>query len=405
MDLKLAFIVAFGMLVRIVFASVSWTIDWHNFVVMGTSAYSNAGFFGVYTPGAYFFAFFYAIWMALPISHSYSSYLLAMKLPSLFFDLLIALLIYNVLSKLDVSKSRIYWALGVWLLSPLSFIVDGFNSFEVVPTFFLLLSTILLAEKKRLLASTSLAIAGFLRFVPFIVLPFFLVNTIRVRDWKGTITILAPQAALVAGVLSWLAMNPGLFNVLFAYGYGPGLLRPEVFDALGVRLSSNVDIYPSSTLAMTVFAYLFLLGLVMMLARPSGSSPIATEVYLPIFAYVAFSFSSPTFLMYALPFALITMATLRAYQVQMALLSVAGCLWSIVRSAAYLVEANRTVFYILVQNPFYPTVFLQDASVSLQGPLLWIQSCLQAQITAAFTAFIVFLIGMTIIQTFRSPKR
>jgi hypothetical protein len=402
MDLKLAAIIAFGMLVRIVFAAVSWNPDWDTFVGMGHIAYDHSGFFGVYTAGAYFFAFFYALWLALPISHS--SYLLFMKLPSLIFDLLTALLIYHVLSKLDVSKSRIYWALGVWLLSPLSMIADGFNGFEVVPAFFLLLSTILLAEKKRLLASTSLAIAGVMRFVPFIVLPFFLVSTIRGRDWKGAITILVPQAALVAGVLSWLAMNPGLFNVLSG-DTGLGLLRPEVFDVLGVKLSSNVAIYPGSTIAMTAFSYLLLLGLVMMLARPSGSSPIATEVYLPIFAYVAFSFSAPTFLMYAIPFSLITMATLRGYQVQMILLSVTGCLWSIVRSPLYLVEANSSVFYIQVHSPFYPAGFLQDASVSLQGPLLWIQSYLQAQITAAFTAIIVFLIGMTILQSFRSPKR
>jgi hypothetical protein len=408
MDLKLAAIITVGMLVRIAYASVSWTADWDALAGMGRAAYFSPGsVFGVYTTPAYLYSVFYAIWVAMPISHSFFSYNFSMKTPGLIFDLLTALLIYNVLSRLAVSKSRIYWAVGVWLLSPLSLIADGFNFFEVIPTFFLLLSTILLAEKKRLLASTSLAIAGVMRFVPFIVLPFFLVSTIRVRDWKGAIAILAPQAALVAGVLGWLALNPGQFDVLFAYA-GQGLLRPEVFDVLGVKLSTNVAIYPGSTIAMTAFAYLLLLGLVMVLAKPSGSSPIATEVYLPIFAYVAFSFSSPTFLMYALPYALIAMDRLRGYKMQMVLFSVVGCLWSIVRSPTYLVEANRSIFYIPVYANFTPILsnnFLQAASVSLQGPLLWIQSYLGAQITSAFTALVLFLLGMTIVQSFRSPKR
>lgn len=99
---------------------------------------------------AYFMSVFYAIWNALPISHSYSSYVFAMKVPSLIFDLLTALLIYRILTKTDLSKSRIHWTLAAWLLNPLTFIARGFNFMEVVPAFLLLLSSFLAAQKRLL---------------------------------------------------------------------------------------------------------------------------------------------------------------------------------------------------------------------------------------------------------------
>jgi hypothetical protein len=389
-----AVILTVGMAFRILFAALSWSADWDAFAGMGRDAFLNPGsLYGVYTVPAYFFAFFYAIWTALPISHSYASYIFAMKTPSLIFDFLTALLIFHALTQLNVSKPRVYWAIGAWLLNPLTLIADGFNYFEVVPAFLLLFSAFFAARSKQLSASILLTLAGLLRLVPFIAFPFLVAMALRSRDWKGAIKTVLPVTLLGAGVLAWVIIrNPGMLAGLSG---GQGFFRPEVFDVLGVKLSTNQAIYPGSTVAMTALAYLLLLAGVMLFPKAGSSSTrvIATELYLPILAYMAFSFSAPPFLMYAIPFVLIELATRRPYRALIVLFSTVGSLWSIVRSPAYLIQPFSTIFYI----PYYTQYWnLHDLAVVWLSNALLIQSYFVAQITAAFSAIILFTIALTV---------
>ncbi len=327
-----------------------------------------------------------------------------MKMPSLIFDFLTALMIYIALTEGGVGKGRVDWAVGAWLLNPLTIIAGGFNYFEVIPSFLLLLAAFLAAKGRTLAASTSLTFAGLLRLVPFIAFPFLFASAVRLRGWKGALKVVAPVGFLVAGVLIWVGLvDPGVFGVI-ASGSGQGLLRPEAFDVLGVKLSTNAAIYPGSTVAMTALAYLLLLAGVMRFPKAGSSSTrvVATELYLPILAYMAFSFSAPPFLMYAIPFVLMELATRRPYRALIVLFSIVGSLWMLVRSPAYLIQPVSTIFYI----PYYTQYWnLQNAAVVWLNNAFTIQSYFGAQITAAFSALIVFLIGITLFQEFRGKTQ
>lgn len=389
-------IVVVGMAVRTAFAAVAWNVDWYAFAVSGQIVYYNpSAVMGIYTGPAYFMAVFYAVWNALPISHSYSSFDFAMKVPSLIFDLLTALLIYRILSQTNLSKTRIHWTLAAWLVNPLTLIAGGFNFMEVIPAFLLLLSSFLAAQRKLLSASVALTAGGLLRLVPFISLPFLLATVIRDRDWKGTIKTALPPGLAGVAVLVWaVRLNPALFETLASAG--PGLLRPEVYDLLGVKLSTNIVPYPAGTIAMTALVYLLLLCVVVILPRSqSHGGSLEVAVYLPILAYLGFSFSAPPFLMYGIPFALIQLANLKGYKIWICLLSVLGSLWSVVRSPDYLFGPVSS-FFSYSCHPQYWNVC--DLTIPIHDGAVWLQTNLQPQITGAFTALLLFIAVMSLTQ-------
>lgn len=90
-----------------------------------------------------------------------------------------------------------------------------------------------------------------------------------------------------------------------------------------------------------------MIGLCVVVILPrSQSQVLVVEVYLPILAYLAFSFSAPPFLMYVIPFALIQIANLKGYKVQIVFLSIVGCLWTAARSPDYLFQPLSYLFYV-----------------------------------------------------------
>jgi len=302
-----------------------------------------------------------------------------------------------------VGRGQVNWAVGAWLLNPLTVIAGFFNYLEVIPAFLLLLASYLGGKERKLAASTSLTIAALFRVVPLIAFPFFLATTVRSRDWRGVLKIVAPLLFLLAGALALIeVVTPGTLAVI-ASGSGVGLLRPEAYDVLGVKLSTNTVIYPGSTVAMTALVYILLLAVVVWVPKTDlwGTRVLAEEFYLPILAYLAFSFSSPPFLMYGIPFLLVQFATRRHYRGLMVLFSVVGSLWCLVRSPNYLIQPVSTIFYI----PYYTQYWsLQKAAEVWLNNALTIQSYLGTQITAAFTAFILFTMAVMLQPTWISLR-
>jgi hypothetical protein len=398
MDRVSGLIVVAGMAVRIAFAAVAWNLDSYNFAVSGQIVYEHPGaVLGIYTGSAYFMAVFYAVWNALPISHSYFSFNFAMKVPSLVFDLFTAMLIYRVLLRTSLNKTRIHWTLAAWLLNPLTMIAGGFNFIEVVPAFLLLLSSYLAQQKKLLYASVAMTAGGLLRLVPFISLPFLLASVIRVRDWGGTIKTVLPPVLAGLGVGVWaVRLNPALFDTIVSSAPSSGLLRPEVYDALGVKLSTNFVAYPVGTVAITALLYLLMLCVVVI--KPGYQSHVGSlkvELYLPILAYLSFSFSAPPFFMYVIPFALVQLANLKEFKIWIMFLSLFGSLWAVARSADYLFGPVYGFFANSCQTRYWNVC---DLTIPLHNAALWLQTTLQPQITGALAASLLFIAAISLAE-------
>lgn len=96
-------------------------------------------------------------------------HLLLLKLPYLLFDLLAAFFLVK-LFKDDKQKK---WALYLWLFNPvLLYATYMIGQFDVIPTFFVVLSLFLAQQSKSKLALLSLGFGGALKMFPLLLVPF-----------------------------------------------------------------------------------------------------------------------------------------------------------------------------------------------------------------------------------------
>lgn len=100
-------------------------------------------------------------------------YLLIMKVPYVFFDLLIAGLL------LKVSKKAFIF----WLFNPFTIIIFYvFSNIDIMPIFFTLLSYLFAKSKKYTLASLMLGFGAAFKIYPFLLLPFLVIKGRNLRE-------------------------------------------------------------------------------------------------------------------------------------------------------------------------------------------------------------------------------
>lgn len=119
--------------------------------------------------------------------------LLILKLPYLLFDLLIALVLYHF----NTDRKSSMNAVLVWLFNPISFFAFYiFSRYESIPLFFLILSLLMLKQRRLLAAFIAFGLAIWSREIIIILAPFFVLYVIRQssfswREWIPSGIILA----------------------------------------------------------------------------------------------------------------------------------------------------------------------------------------------------------------------
>lgn len=223
----------------------------------------------VYFPLTYFFLGTYQIiaspflgsefdsWLSDASSESINKvgsfrYLFVLKLPYLFFDLIIAFLLIRFFN--DERNKR--QAFILWLFNPFSLaIIYIFSNVDIIPVFLSLVSLLLFKNKRLLLSGFILALAVGFKAYPILFLPFLLIFVKDLKDrllmtgiTLGTVlVIIAPfwskaflDSALVSSLTTRLAF-PGI-----GIGFGEALmvgivLLSALFFTLLVSNNRNVD--------------------------------------------------------------------------------------------------------------------------------------------------------------------
>jgi hypothetical protein len=168
---------------------------------------------GAYTGLFFLLAPFFWLWTVLPISHpslaqmvaepSTGEYLLSliMKIPIVLSELVAGILIALLVQRATHSEKAARKAFFVWYLNPFNMLwMYYFTRFDVIPTSVLLLAVLFGNSRQWLRSGFCLAVAGMLRLFPFLLLPFFVLYSLRDKP-QSTIKLLASFLAPVILVL------------------------------------------------------------------------------------------------------------------------------------------------------------------------------------------------------------
>jgi GT2 family glycosyltransferase len=404
------------MVVHVVYALLApLSPDWRNWYEIGISMYEVPGqALGVYTVPPYLFAPFYALWLLLPIVHpnpasivtfppygappyfqptpSNLLFVLLMKLPALISDGVVAVLIWRLLLDSKVSKNRAYFAVGAWLFNPLTLLLGNFNDIETVPLMLVILAVILAGKRRFGFATVALIVAGLMRLLAFIALPFLAVAAIRRKDWRAVVVTTIPPIAILVAIYSWLALfRP---DALALFQGRPGLYIPEALDVFGSALPLHGTEYPENAITLTTLAYVLALAII---ARPSSNQDgrVPTLVSAPFLVYTAFSWVWPSNLIYGVVLAIIEIARGKGYKILTLMLSTVGLFWIVVQEGAYICSDGVSFLFIPLYNGALQA--LNTQCLSLYALLL--SSGFSVPIRSIFSAVIVLLIIRMMVQS------
>jgi Gpi18-like mannosyltransferase len=179
---------------------------------------------GVYTGLFVILAPFFWLWTILPIPHpslvemaagpSIEEYLLVliMKIPVIVSDLFTGILTALLVRRATQSSKTAEKAFLIWYLNPLNaFWMYYSGDIDVIPALVVLFAVLFGNSKQWIRSGLSLAVATLLRLYPLLLLPFFLLYSIRDRP-RSPIRFLASFLAPVLLVLLGQSYVIGSFN-------------------------------------------------------------------------------------------------------------------------------------------------------------------------------------------------
>lgn len=106
-------------------------------------------------------------------------YLFSLKIIYLIFELLTGWLIYKLLSNSKKQKM----ALALWFFNPINlYAISAIGQFDIIPTFFTVLSFFLWNKKKILFSGLSLGLAVAFKTYPLLFLPFFFLSKEKLKN-------------------------------------------------------------------------------------------------------------------------------------------------------------------------------------------------------------------------------
>jgi hypothetical protein len=414
-DVPLVVIFAIGVLLRTTYDVIApLSPDWHNWYNLAIYVYYNPGYLrGIYTLPPYILAGSYALWASLPITHldpnslvwnpyfrltlNQIIFVFFLKLPALIADTVIALLICKLLESAHTSKNTVRFAVGAWLLNPLTMIMSNYNSVDPIPAMLVLVSAYLIEKDRYGWASISLTLSALMRLLPLIVFPFILLKKLRAKEWRGLFFASVPVGLSMIVALTWLALyRPDVLVSMFQTR--PGLYVPEALDVFGSAIQRQGTEFPGNTITLTTLAYTILLALVSSPSRKVYG--IGTLVFAPLLAYATFSWSWPPLILYMMPLAIVNLAVRRGYKTLTVLLTIFTFLWSIVQEGTYLCYENVYLFFI----PLYNTMLQQLNTDCLTMYWIIYDGGLSIVIRGALSALLLFLAIRLVEYGFGKPE-
>ncbi|MEM3676699.1 MAG: glycosyltransferase family 87 protein [Candidatus Bathyarchaeia archaeon] len=287
--------------------------DFINWAHMASFRDLELRYLGPYTFPVYILNIPYRLWLLLPVEHlnpeemlnhgvfrpsiSAYTYVFAMKLPMIIFDLLTAILIYKTLIHLTGSEKNSLTGYYIWLFNPYLLIaVEMSGEVDVIPACLVMLSFLLLCRRRVVLSGLALASATLTRIYPLIFIPLMLMKTRR----ESRKSLLGFSTAFAAVILCALIpfiqrFKAGVIQILWGLPlYGMGEISWWILEP---KLSANL---PETDISLLVLIYLLVLAIWLKLPRISGPS-LMDSMQMTLLPYLAFSYWNEEFLLWIAP--------------------------------------------------------------------------------------------------------
>ncbi|WP_455364816.1 hypothetical protein [[Eubacterium] cellulosolvens] len=269
---------------------------------------------GLYTFTIYLENLFYRIWLWLPITHTdpyevilsgvpadFNSLItiFIFKFPILLFDLLTGAVIYKIVEHFSPRPRLALSALVLWLFNPYTtLLLEWDGTWDIFSTFFLVTSWWTFLKNRKPISGVFLGLSIIARFYAIILLPFFLIISIRKRELKNIFTFLI-------GVCSTLII--ALTPFILKYGF-------SIFETIGdFPLEGNKEFtwffgYSASTAAhpevstSIVFSIYFITLILAAKHWRRDNDILLYGTLITLIAYLAFSHWNRYYSTWVLPF-------------------------------------------------------------------------------------------------------
>ena len=225
---------------------------------------------------------------------------LVLKLPLIIGYLIIGVLLFKL------TKSKLITAL--WLFNPYVIFVSAIQGqFDVLPTLFVLLSAYFLNQKKNLASAVSIAIGIGYKIFPVLLLPFFIILSLKNNGKKSTL-MYAIALVVVVAVLFAPFFLPQNFKYLFeglsdlpqrSIAYVGSSVSYIEYLTLNLHILSNYNF-----LYAFIPLYLVLVFLSIKYVKDFDTLNLSIIVVL-LLLFVTYNTMHPQFLVWVIPFLLI----------------------------------------------------------------------------------------------------
>ena len=272
------------------------------------------------------------------------------------FDLICAYLIYIIVKRFGHDEKKAIIAFAMWFLCPIVIYASSVQAtFDCISITFMLLSFVLMIDRKYMPAGALLAVAALTKFFPAYLAFMFLVYALKKSEGKEAKIKAAVQAFIGAAVAAFVVLIPQVIN---------GTL-PEAFGFISNRVSSidhehfsPWDLIASEGMGVVVLRQLVIFALLIFIAyktyKTEDSKFDSTfMMMLMLSSAIVFLWTpAPPYLLLILPFLIYVISTAKSenqkrYIIPFILISVTATLYSI-SMHSYSVLFQISVYYDLV---------------------------------------------------------
>lgn len=250
-------------------------------------------FFG--TVGLFFNTFFNQMFLDNFLTNYYSElghlqfnlYLLVLKIPYLVFDLFVGFLLLRLFQSQKENNLIFY----LWMFNPFNlYSTYMMGQFDIIPTFFVVLSLYLVNQKRMYLGSLSLGLgASFKLFPAFLIIPLLSLC----KSWSARIKILLlATIPYLAFILPYLPSEGFRVSALVA-----NQTLKSLYAQIPVSAGESILLFP----AVLIFYYLYLL-----LKNPQNIA-LWQKYFITLTFFFIFTHYHPQWLLWLSPFLIINL--------------------------------------------------------------------------------------------------
>ena len=288
--------------------------DFENIVHGASFTETTLYFKGPYTFTIYLENVFYRLWLWLPIIHQdpqqvilsgrpadFNSFItiFIFKLPIILFDLLTGAVVYKIVGHVSQRPRLALSAFALWLFNPyITLLLEWDGTWDIFSTFFLVTSWWAFLKNRKLVSGVFLALSIIARFYAIVLLPFFLIISIRRRRFKNAFTFLAGLSSTLLITLTPFILTDGFSIFEMVRGFLVGGNR-EFSWFFGHLASPAVP--PEASISIVFSVYFIALVLAAKYWRLDHGI-LLYGVLITLIAYLAFSHWNRYYSTWVLPF-------------------------------------------------------------------------------------------------------